>query len=79
MDLRLLGALVLFARAVGVVTAVGGLLLLPANPVFGVPLFAVGLLLVVRPAAVGRVLDFVGSPGPTERATAVPIWRHWSY
>lgn len=58
---RLLGALELFARAVGIVTAVGGLLLLPSTLIFGVPLLAVGLLLAVRPATAGQVLDVVGS------------------
>ena len=58
---RLLGFLELFARAIGVVTAVGGLLLLPTTPVFGVPLFAVGLLFAVRPTTDGELLDIAAS------------------
>lgn len=58
---RLLKAMELFARLIGVVIAAGGLLFLPSTPVLGVPLLAVGLLFALRPATASELLDIVAS------------------
>lgn len=58
---RLIGALELFARLVGVAVAGSGLVLLPSAPILGVPLLAVGVLFAVRPATAGELLDAVAS------------------
>lgn len=60
-DERLPGALELFARFVGAVTAVGGIALLPSAPIFGAPLVVVGVLLAARPALAGELLHAVAS------------------
>ncbi|WP_158055672.1 hypothetical protein [Halorussus halophilus] len=58
---RILDALQLFTRLVGVVIAAGGVLLSTSAPIFGVPLVVVGLLFVLRPAIASELLDIVAS------------------
>jgi len=61
MNDQLADGLELFARLVGVVTALGGVLLLPSAPILGVPLLAVGVLFALRPATAGELLDIAAS------------------
>ncbi|UPV75279.1 hypothetical protein M0R89_04230 [Halorussus limi] len=61
MNERLANGLELFARLVGVVAALGGVLLLPSAPILGVPLLVVGILFALRPATAGELLDIAAS------------------
>ena len=54
---RLVHALELFTRFVGVGVAASGLFLSFSVPILGVPLVAVGLLFALRPAVAGELLD----------------------